>query len=65
MYRYRFKIFFGKKGDPADNYVNHWIHDHPNVSILDFQYQQNRYKDHSICIRYIENNDEVLNCQGE
>lgn len=76
MYKYKFKIFFGTQPEcPANKKINDWIIDHPNITIFDYQYQQARFGDHSICIRYVEDSDlfydpliksgEVLNCQGE
>ena len=49
------KIFFGNSaGTKADQLFGEWIEKHSNVKIIDFQYQQARYGDHSIAIMYEE-----------
>lgn len=52
----RFKIFFGTYGtvavNTAENKINDWLKRNPDVYVLDWQYQQARMGDHSICIRY-------------
>ena len=57
----KFKIFFGTlpsamrpNATTADVDANVWMIEHPNVKILDMQYQQAKYGDHSICIMYEE-----------
>lgn len=55
----QFEIFFGGYSSEcadcrASDYLNEWITDHPNAKIIDWQYQQARYGDHSICIRYVD-----------
>jgi len=54
-----FKIFFGNyrpglESNQADYKLNQWLYEHLNVKIIDWQYQQARMGDHSICIRYVE-----------
>lgn len=48
----RFKIFFGTINEPADIDLNKWLSEQKDTEILDFKYQQARYGDHSICIKY-------------
>lgn len=57
----KFKIFFGAlpsamspNAITADVDANVWMIEHPNIKILDMQYQQGKYGDHSICIMYEE-----------
>lgn len=51
----KFKIFFGHSCDNhASDRLNQWLAEHPNVRVIDYQYQQARMGDHSICIRYEE-----------
>ena len=48
------KIFFGTcTGTTADQLFGEWIEEHPNIKILQFEYQQGKYCcDHSIAILY-------------
>lgn len=49
----KFKIFFGNHTvQTADDKLNQWLEQHPNVKVLDYQYQMARIGDHSICIMY-------------
>ena len=51
----RFKTFFGSVGTggtSADIKANMWLSKNPNIDILQMEYQQARYGDHSICIMY-------------
>ena len=51
----RFKIFWGNHTmQSADEKLNQWLQDNPHVNILNYQYQQVRLGDHSICISYLE-----------
>ncbi len=50
---YKTKIFFGNLNDPADIQFNLWINE-KHIRIINFQYEQSRYGDHSIAILYIE-----------
>jgi hypothetical protein len=55
MSKYKTKIFFGSNpNDNADEKFNIWAEKNPNIQILNFQYEQARYGDHSICILYEE-----------
>lgn len=45
---------FGLNSITADEKFNQWMHEHPNIDILEFKYFQARYGDHSICILYKE-----------
>ena len=50
----KFAIFFGSQsGTRADSKVNEWLKQHPNIRIIDSQYQATQVG-HSICIRYEE-----------
>ena len=52
----KFMIFFGNRDSTrADSKLNTWISQNPNVRILEYQYQQARMGDHSICVMYEEN----------
>lgn len=57
----KFKIFFGTAatGQQADAKLNRWLTENPNVRVIDYQYKQARYGDHSICITYTETNYET------
>lgn len=52
----KFKIFFGNHTlQPADEKLNQWLAENPSVIVLEWQYQEPRIGDHSICIVYKEN----------
>lgn len=53
----KFETFFCTFPQKATDYLNEWIDEHPKVKILQFQYQQARMGDHSICIMYEEGAD--------
>jgi hypothetical protein len=61
----KFKIFFGTtnnqlgNGMSADDKANEWLAENPFVDILQMEYQQARYGDHSICIMYNETKPEI------
>ena len=61
----KFKIFFGSstnqlgKGMTADDKANAWLAENPNIDILQMEYQQTKYGDHSICIMYEECKDDI------
>lgn len=51
----KFKIFWGNHTNvSADVKLNNWLAENPSVRILNYQYQQVRLGDHSICISYLE-----------
>lgn len=51
----KFMIFFGNSTTvPADVKLNNWLKENPRVRVLEYQYQQARMGDHSICIVYEE-----------
>lgn len=51
---YKIKIFSGNFDNSiADEKFNRWIAD-KHIEIINFQYQQARYGDHSIAILYTE-----------
>lgn len=51
----KFKIFWGNHTNvSADVKLNQWLADNPSVELVDWQYQQVRLGDHSICITYKE-----------
>ena len=51
----KFKIFFGNHTlQSADEKLNQWREEHPDVYIIGWQYSQARMGDHSICIEYTE-----------
>ena len=51
----KFKIFFGNPSSvSADTKLNNWMRENPHVRVLNYQYQQARMGDHSICITYME-----------
>lgn len=52
------KVFLGTVNHQADERFNYWIVDHPNISILSFEYKMTRFGDHAICILYEEKNDD-------
>lgn len=52
--RPKFKIFFSTTTADAGERLNQWLDENPNVRVIDYQYQQARRGDHSICIRYDE-----------
>ena len=54
----RFKTFFRSFPQHATEALNKWIDEHPKAKIIDYQYQQARCGDHSICIRYEEEEGE-------
>ena len=54
----KFKTFFQSFPQYATEALNKWIEEHPKAKIIDYQYQQARYGDHSICIRYEEEEGE-------
>ena len=50
------KIFFGTKGNGADNELNLWLAENPGIDIIEFKYHHtSTYWHHSICILYKEN----------
>ncbi len=54
----KFETFFCSFPQKATDELNKWIDEHPKVKILQFQYQQARMGDHSICIMYEEGKEE-------
>ena len=54
----RFQIFrgwFGSGNHTADEEINKWLEQNPNIEIIDFKYQNNtKCNEHSICIMYKE-----------
>ena len=53
--RLKFKIFFGNHtSQTADEKLNQWLAENPAVELIDWQYQEPRIGDHSICITYKE-----------
>lgn len=51
----RFKIFWGNHTNvSADTKVNQWLAENPDIELIEWQYQQVRLGDHSICIAYKE-----------
>ena len=51
----KFKIFYGNHTDvSADVKVNQWLAENPHIKLVDYQYQQVRMGDHSICVTYEE-----------
>lgn len=51
----KFKIFWGNHTNvSADVKLNQWLEENPNVELVDWQYQQVRVGDHTICISYKE-----------
>lgn len=54
----KFESFFRVLPNHATDALNEWIDNHPKAKIIDFQFQQARYGDHSICIRYEEEDGE-------
>lgn len=51
----KFKVFLGTINEKADEKFNKWLEQNKNIEIINFQFQQARYGDHSICIMYKEN----------
>lgn len=52
----KFKIFCGNYTNvSADVKLNQWLAENPTVELVDWQYRQKRFGDHSICITYKEN----------
>lgn len=51
----KFKIFWGNHTNvSADAKLNQWLAENPSVELIEWQYQQVRLGDHSICIAYKE-----------
>ena len=50
----KFIIFAGNVNNKADIKANKWLEEHPNISIINVNYQQANLGDHSICIFYEE-----------
>ena len=51
----KFKIFWGNHTNvSADAKLNQWLAENPSVELVEWQYQQVRLGDHSICIIYKE-----------
>lgn len=51
----KFKIFWGNHTNvSADVKLNQWLAENPSVELVEWQYQQVRLGDHSICIIYKE-----------
>lgn len=50
----KFTVFHDKFPRIATTSLNKWLADHPNVEILDFQYQQSADGVNSVCIMYKE-----------
>lgn len=60
MKMYKAKIFIGMNiAGKADEKFNSWIENHPDIYILQFEYQQTAHGEHSICILYKEKGAEV------
>ena len=54
----KFKIFFGCHTlESADEKINAWLDENPDVRILNWQFQEPRIGDHAICIEYAEDWD--------
>lgn len=52
----KFKIFYGNHTlQSADEKVNQWLNENPSIRLVEYQYQQARLGDHSICVMYEEN----------
>lgn len=55
MISVKFKIFFGNHTiKSADDKLNEWLKENPKVRIINWQYQEPRIGDHSICVAYVE-----------
>ena len=55
MISVRFKIFFGNHlVQSADEKLNQWLDENPNVRVIGWRYQEPRIGDHSICVEYVE-----------
>ena len=51
----KFKIFFGNHTlQSADEKLNQWLEENPNIKLVSWQYSQARMGDHSICVEYVE-----------
>lgn len=51
----KFKIFFGNHTiQTADDKLNKWLEENPGVRVINWQYEEPRIGDHSICIEYKE-----------
>lgn len=62
---YKAKIFMDGKGiDKADTKFNSWMKNNQNVCILQFEYQQAKYGEHSICILYREESPNLEGGRG-
>lgn len=61
----KFKTFFGRTTNRADETANIWLSRNPNIKIIQMQYQQSRYGDHSICIMYEDISEEFESLQQE
>ena len=58
----KFKIFWGNHTNvSADVKLNQWLVENPSVELVEWQYQQVRLGDHSICITYKEKEKEKQN----
>lgn len=59
---FKFKIFFGTSFYPADEKLNEWIDEHPELEIAEFVYRHGEHG-HSICISYFSkpDNDGIIN----
>ena len=50
----KIKIFIGNVMTNADDEANAWIEKHPNIEIIDVEFELARYRDHAVCITYEE-----------
>ena len=51
----KYKLFFGNSYMvSADVMLNNWVKENPKARIIEWQYDQARMGDHSICIEYEE-----------
>lgn len=51
----KFKIFFGNHTlQSADEKLNQWLAENPLIVIVKWDYSQSRNGDHSICVQYIQ-----------
>ena len=54
----RFRIFRGVFGAiDADEKINEWLDENPDVKIIDYKFNLSTYGNHAICVLYRENNN--------
>lgn len=54
----KFESFFRVLPNHATDALNKWIDEHPKAIIIDYQFQQAECGEHSICVRYVEEDGE-------